>query len=264
MNTAVMKERVIHIEQSHPRSMAWSPVLPEVLALGSRDGAVQILDLVHGIIQCTFTTLTPVHDMAWSPDGSYIGTPGAEHTVEIWTVATGAKRLRYYGHQAGVYRRVTEEIQALAWSPDGKWMVSASSGGTMQLWDASTGIHLKTLVTSSTPVSVLAWSPDTTSLMAAVDSTLQEWHILTGSCSVLMALPMSHITVLTWAPDGKHLLCGDEHGAVLVWDGSRGTPVVLEPPVEGAIKAATWRRDDVLHLAFVGPGGDIHLREIQP
>jgi len=203
MNTTVIKERVIHIEQSHPRSMAWSPESPDVLALGSRDGAVHILDLVHGKIQCTFTTLTPVYALAWSPEGSYIATPGAEHTVEIWTVATGAKRLSYYGHQAGVYRRVTAHVQALAWSPDGKWMVSASSDGTMQLWDPSTGIHLKTLVTSSTPVSVLAWSPETTSVMAAVGSTLQEWHILTGTCSVPMALPLGHITMLTWAPDGN-------------------------------------------------------------
>ena len=263
MNTSLMKDRVILSGQCHVRSITWSPESADVMAVGNKDGVVRMMDLVHGATRRLFTTHTPVHALAWSPDGTCIAAPGAEHTVDIWMVATGGKRRRSYGHQAGVYHRLTAQVHALAWSTDGKRIVSASSDGTMQLWDASTGIHLRTLAISLQGVGALAWSPEMTSILAAVGSSIRGWNMTTGICSFPIDMPLHHITMLTWSPDGKHILCGDDHGSVSVWDLSRGMSVASLPRCEGAVKAAFWGPDDVLHLAFVGPERAVYQREVQ-
>src|SRR3989440_647318 len=69
-----------------------------------------------------------VHTVAWSPNGSYIASAGADQTVQVWDIATGNHICTCLGH--------TDTVSALAWSPDGKRIASASHDKTVQVWDA--------------------------------------------------------------------------------------------------------------------------------
>ena len=79
-----------------------------------------------------------------SADGRFLAVPGQSNTVIVIDVATNKPWVTYYGHQAGVYRRVFGSITALAWLPDGSSIASGSSDGSIHVWHARTGIHQRT------------------------------------------------------------------------------------------------------------------------
>src|SRR5438105_13387754 len=69
-----------------------------------------------------------------SPDGRFLAVPGENHTVLVLDATTNQPWVTYYGHQAGIYRRVSGIITALAWLPDGSCIASGSTDGSIHLW----------------------------------------------------------------------------------------------------------------------------------
>ena len=91
-----------------------------------------------------------------SPDGRFLAAPGESHTAVVLVAATKEPRVTYYGHQAGVYRRVCGTVRALAWLPDGSSIASGSTDGSIHIWHARTGIHRRTLTQPHEGCAVLA------------------------------------------------------------------------------------------------------------
>jgi WD40 repeat protein len=90
-----------------------------------------------------------------SPNGRFLAVPGENHTVLVLDAMTNESWVTYYGHQAGIYQRVTGTITALAWLPDGSRMVSGSTDGSIHLWHARSGIHQRTLAQPQEDYAVL-------------------------------------------------------------------------------------------------------------
>jgi WD40 repeat protein len=91
-----------------------------------------------------------------SPDGRFLAAPGANHTVLVLDAATNELWVTYYGHQAGVYRRLGGTIKALVWLPGGSSIASGSTDGSIHLWHARSGIHQRTLTQPQEDCAVLA------------------------------------------------------------------------------------------------------------
>ena len=80
-----------------------------------------------------------------SPDGRLLAVPGEDHTVRVLDATTNELWVTYFGHQAGVYRRVSGTIKTLAWLPGGSSIASGSTDGSIHLWHGRSGIHRRTL-----------------------------------------------------------------------------------------------------------------------
>jgi WD40 repeat protein len=91
-----------------------------------------------------------------SPDGRFLAVPGENHTVVVLDAATNEPWVTYYGHQAGVYRRVGGTIKALAWLSGGSSIASGSTDGSIHIWHARSGIHQRTLTQPQEDCAVLA------------------------------------------------------------------------------------------------------------
>src|SRR5947209_20506784 len=91
-----------------------------------------------------------------SPDGRLLAVPGESNTVVVIDVLTNEPWVTYYGHQAGVYRRVSGNIKALAWLLDGNSIATGSTDGSIHIWHARTGIHQRTLTQPQEGCAVLA------------------------------------------------------------------------------------------------------------
>ncbi len=91
-----------------------------------------------------------------SPDGRFLAVAGDSNTVLVLNALTKEPWVTYYGHQAGVYRRVSGTIKALAWLPDGSSIASGSTDGSIHIWRARTGIHQRTLTQPQEGCAVLA------------------------------------------------------------------------------------------------------------
>ena len=90
-----------------------------------------------------------------SPDGRFLAVPGENHTVVVLDATTNEPWVTYYGHQAGVYRRLGGTIKALTWLPGGSSIASGSSDGSIHIWHARRGIHQRTLTQPQKDCAVL-------------------------------------------------------------------------------------------------------------
>ena len=113
-----------------------------------------------------------------SPDGRLLAVPGAKHTVLVLVAMTNEPWATYYGHQAGVYRRVSGIITALTWLPDGSSIASGSTDGSIHLWRARSGIHQRTLAQPQEDCAVLALIlSDDGCLTALRGRDVTTWHL---------------------------------------------------------------------------------------
>ena len=125
-----------------------------------------------------------------SPDGRFLATPGKRHTVLVLDAATNEPWVTYYGHRAGIYRRLSGTIKALAWLPDGTSIASGSTDGSIHLWHARSGIHQHTFAQAQEDCAVLALILSGDGCPIAVRGRdIQTWHLglptRTSGCNLI-------------------------------------------------------------------------------
>jgi WD40 repeat protein len=67
-----------------------------------------------------------VNSAAYSPDGRWIVTAGADDTARVWNAGSGQQKMVLKGH--------TASVSSAAYSPDGRWIVTASDDSTARVW----------------------------------------------------------------------------------------------------------------------------------
>jgi WD40 repeat protein len=152
-----------------------------------------------------------VMGVAFSPDGKWLASSGADQTVRIWDAITGQEVRTLKGHN--------HEVAAVAFSPDGGWLASASLDRTIKVWDARTGEEIHTLTNHTMRVDTVAFSPDGTRLASAgFDRTVKVWDATTGKF-IRDLTPLGHnVYSVAFFPDSTRLAAACVDGTASVWD----------------------------------------------
>jgi WD40 repeat protein/tRNA A-37 threonylcarbamoyl transferase component Bud32 len=178
-----------------------------------------------------------VNGVAFSPEGKYLASAGADQSVKVWDLSDGRVIRSLEGHTGVVY--------AVAYSPDGRLLASAGADHTVRLWGPSAGEPLLILRGHEAPVRGVAFSPDGTSLASAgEDRVVNVWDAASGRQAATFRGNAADLCV-AFSPDGRHLASGGRDAIVRLWD--------LEAP-QTPPRALRGHGDAVTSLAF-GPDG---------
>jgi WD40 repeat protein len=107
--------------------------------------------------------------VAISPDGAVVAAPFADHSVRLYSVATGKEERILKGH--------SQAARGIAFSPDGKRLITGgSSDESIKLWDTQTGEEIITLVRGSTDfVRSVGFSADGRRIVASSKDDVRVW-----------------------------------------------------------------------------------------
>jgi WD40 repeat protein len=177
------------------------PTGEEMFACGYEDGTIRLWCFEHG--QTTGPILrsdaeTPVHSLAFSPDGRSLAAVNDDGLLSIWPIAGFEERIfiadptsvtAVDACRVPVQRRLVGEsagISVTAYSPDGAWLATGHWDGNVRLWDPAAATEMG--------------------------------HGLVHSIKdALHQKSQRRITSLVFSPDSCLLIAGSESGQLFIW-----------------------------------------------
>jgi WD40 repeat protein len=166
----------------------------------------------------------PIHQVAWSPDDSYVATAGDE-TAKIWEPWRG-EVVRTCGERT----LVTD----IAWYPSSSnprqiLLAVGCADANIRIFDvAAERTSPSRYVQTGSPVCCLAWSRDGETLAAGLESGEFVLSKSVDGETVQRRTSSSFhtITSIAWHPrESRLLVTGDEEGLIWIWDLKRMAPL---------------------------------------
>jgi WD40 repeat protein len=156
-----------------------------------------------------------VAGVALSADGGTAISAGADRTLRVWNVVSGACLRTLEGHD--------DKVAAVAMTPDGRLAISASEDRTLRVWDVATGPCRRVLRGHEDKVAAVALTPNEyVAISASEDRTLCVWDVATGDCVRRLLGHGERVTAVSITPDGKMAASGSADGTLRVWDVALG------------------------------------------
>jgi hypothetical protein len=179
-----------------------------------------------------------VYGLAFSPDGSLVGSAGYDRLVKLWDAATGKEVRTLKDHSDTVY--------GLAFHPGGKLLATAAADRAVKVWDVASGRRLYSLGDATDWLYAVAWSPDGKHLAAGgVDKSVRVWAA-DADGGRLVGTAFAHeapLVRLAYAADGATLYSLGEDRVVKAWDAARLAEKAVLPPQTDSVLSLALRPD---------------------
>jgi len=177
-----------------------------------------------------------VHAVAFSPDGKYLASGGADNALRIWNAEDGSLVKTLKGHASFV--------NSAAFSPDGKSLLSSGGDGQAKLWDLESGYCVSTLRADKDSVWSAVFFPDGKSLATGgADGIIRLWKTGSKNPYKKIRAHAGYINTLSVSPDGKYLASGSaSENNVKVWNAETGAAKATLEGHHGAINSLAFSK----------------------
>jgi WD40 repeat protein/DNA-binding SARP family transcriptional activator/energy-coupling factor transporter ATP-binding protein EcfA2 len=205
---------------------------------------------------------SPIHDIAYSPDGSRIATSGDNGTAFVWDAVTGKRLLALPDAGTG------GGFMGVTFSPNGTKLATADGLGRIRIWQLHARRVVRT-IRAGEPVCGVAWSPDGTLVGAgqcgaynfSSKSASRVWDVRTGRL-VFETNGLSAGGVLRFAPDGRYLVTPTESGTAEIWKIKTHRLVKTLTGHSGQVTAVAYSPDGKL-VATGGTDGTARIWDVR-
>jgi WD40 repeat protein len=184
----------------------------------------------------------PVIDAAFSRDGRFIVTAGADGKAAVWTAR--GRFLQALSHGAGPLTRARL-------SGDGSVVMTAGKDGRVRLWTRQ-GVPLG-VVAHTEAVNDARFSRDGKLLVTASDdNTAVVWRVSDGQRLATMTGHTEDVVSAAFSPDGARVATGSKDLSARVWDAHSGKQVAVLNAHQGTVNDVAFSSDG-RWLATAGP-----------
>lgn len=152
---------------------------------------------------------------ALSPDGRFIVTGAADHSIRLWEMLSGKELKNFEGH--------SKPITSVVFSPNGEFLLSGSEDTTIRLWDTKTGRELHCFNGHDDKVSSVAFDREGRLLLSgSYDGTIRLWDLFKRKEIRIFKGHKAAVTATVFSPDGRSILSGSGDSTIRLWDTDSG------------------------------------------
>ncbi len=201
------------------------------LASGGEDGSVFVIDAETGrSLASPPPSGSAISSVAWADDRLLTG--GADGIVRIWSEGSLEGEL---GPHAG-------GVTSMALGPDGMLAVS-DFGGQVTLWDLDAQERFgPPLAIDDNAVWDVAWSPDGSSIAAALDDgSVTRWDVESRAQVGGALTPQPGGAAAVAYLDDSTIVTTTREGVVRLWDAHEGVPLGIELGGTTSRRGTPWR-----------------------
>jgi len=237
-----------HVGQFRPRGAGSNDAATTATVWNARTGK-PLLTLARAT--------SPIHDLAYSPDGTRIVTGSEDGTATVWDARTGKRLFTLPDAGTG------GGFLGVAFSPDGTRLATADGLGRVRIWALSNRRLVRT-IRAGQPLCEVAWSTDGKLVGAGqcgafdfASPASRVWDVRSGRL-VLQTRGLAAGYVLRFAPDGRHVVTSTLGGSAEIWSLRSRTLVTILTGHSGQVFPVAYSSDGRL-VATGGTDGTARI-----
>ncbi len=260
------------------------------LAAGSWDRQIYIWDTLSWSLELSWTAHSyVVSAVAFSPDGSELGSASPDNSVRIWkTTEVERIQLLYgqtgptafaFGPKAGQFTTagwdgtiltwrnedkpesipVWEAVKGLALSPDQHYVAVALENGFVGVWRLQDRKKIGLFEAHEDVARSVAFSPSGDILASSSDdTTIKLWDVRQGKLLHTLKGHVDRVYRIRFLPDGKTLLSSSRDSSVRIWDVATGKMTGRYEGATGALIDVTYS-PDLKYVAAASFNGRVYI-----